>query len=236
MSQVLAYDSSTQVRERVPSETHSPLDESGEMLERMLMIIRGGVVKEISLPTRFNFTAPDEFSGRFFTIRDTVSEVTAAQEESQDMEGSSAQERPQVRIDKEIESLFRAAEKEVFEDGMENVFSEELTLFVNRYGNVSLDIMESLLFSSKADVEVVAQALRSLGEMHHPPSRDLRRSLIEKGLRQSSPWVRDGAVLGLAWLDDPAAIPSLTKAVQQEQIDELRRDMGKVLSQLERTR
>jgi len=151
-------------------------------------------------------------------------------------ESSTVQSEGQIRMDSYIKALFEAATQYVFQDGMDNEFSKELTRLVRQYGNAAIDVMAYLTLSEKVNVEVLSEALRSLGEIHHPQSRSYRLWLLGMGLRSSSYWVRDGASLGLASLDDPLAIPRLRQAIQQEQIKELRESMGKVLNQLERTR
>lgn len=54
-------------------------------------------------------------------------------------------------------------------------------------------------------------------------------------LRDPSPRVRDGAVLGFATLDDPRARPFLYEARDSENVDELRRLIEKVVEQLNAT-
>jgi HEAT repeat protein len=60
--------------------------------------------------------------------------------------------------------------------------------------------------------------------------------LLESSIFRSSARVRDGAALGLAFLDDPHAIPYLKRAIENEKYSELREDMQMVLAQLERSR
>lgn len=88
----------------------------------------------------------------------------------------------------------------------------------------------------KCEVEVVAEALRWLGHIEHASSYRFRFWLLEKSLSHSSVLVRDGAVLGLSFLDDPAAIPSLEQALDREPSAALRADMQQVLAQLQHTK
>jgi hypothetical protein len=57
--------------------------------------------------------------------------------------------------------------------------------------------------------------------------------LLERSLGSRSSRIRDGAVLGLAFLDDAAAIPYLRQVIDREPVKELRADMEQVLAQLE---
>jgi hypothetical protein len=151
-------------------------------------------------------------------------------------ESSTAQKRQPARVEESVQAAFRAAEDEVFEDGADSVFSEELSRLVRRYGAVSVSVVAHLLSSPRTNVEVAAQALRSLAEIKHSASHDQRLWLLETGLEHASSWVRDGAALGLASLDDPAAIRALEEAIEREEVEELRQDMEKVLAGLARDR
>ncbi len=139
-------------------------------------------------------------------------------------------------VSQSIVMLFEKARDEFFEDGMESVFSRKLVSLVQEYGNAAVEAIASLTFEGKANAEVAAEGLRWLGHMDHPSSYDSRRRLLEKSLFSSSARIRDGAALGLASLDDPAAIPNLGKAIEREPHAELREDLEQVLAQLEATR
>lgn len=81
--------------------------------------------------------------------------------------------------------------------------------------------------------EVGGEALRWLGRIDHAESYEYRRWLLERSLSLSSTRVRDGAILGLASMDDKHAIPYLKRAIEEEQCSELKADMESVLEQLE---
>ena len=129
----------------------------------------------------------------------------------------------------------RAAKEEEFEDGMENEFSRELRSLVTGYGNRAIEAMTHLIVYEKVNPEVASETLRSLGSLEDAESYRYRRWLLERALQCSSPVVRDGAALGLAFMDDPHAIEYLRRAVDLERCGELRNDMRLVLEQLENT-
>ena len=151
------------------------------------------------------------------------------------LENSTAQQERLEEIDQKIEALFEAAKEQVFEDGMESEFSKELVSLVKKYGNAAMKVIADLIIYEKINAEVASEALRWLGRMDHPASYSYRLWLLERSLRCSSARVRDGAVLGLASLDDPHAITHLKEAIQREECNELREDMEQVLAQLEST-
>jgi hypothetical protein len=132
--------------------------------------------------------------------------------------------------------LFRSAQEEVFEDGIQSEFERQLALLVENEGTFAADAVARLISSVDVNGEVSSMALRALGEMSHPASRGWRLHLLEQSLRSSSYWVRDGATLGLAWMDDPTALPYLLKAAEQESIGALRQNMEAVIAQLRETR
>ncbi len=144
------------------------------------------------------------------------------------------QDRPQT-IDQEIEGLFQAAKEEAFEDGVETYFSRRLVSLVKKYGDSAMELVSYLIDYEKVNPEVAAEALRWLGSMDHPATYQYRLWLAERSLRCSSSRVRDGAILALAYLDDPHAISPLKQAIERENIEELREDMSQILASLNRS-
>jgi hypothetical protein len=96
--------------------------------------------------------------------------------------------------------------------------------------------LSHLILAKDIDEEVASEALRWLGRMEDTKSYSKRLWLLERGLASPSPIIRDGAALGLASLDDRHAIPYLRLAVEREELDELRFNLGQVLDQLEDAR
>jgi hypothetical protein len=90
-----------------------------------------------------------------------------------------------------------------------------------------------MILDRKIPPEVASEALVWLARIKDTESYESRRLLLIKALLSPSSQVRDGASLGLALLNDRAAIPWARLAVQWERNNELKNDMSKVLSQLE---
>ena len=152
------------------------------------------------------------------------------------LEHSTALQETPVELSRKIAVLFEAAKDQHFEDGMESEFSRELTTLIAAYGNMTVQELAYLVLSEKVNAEVASEALRWLGNMPHGASCHFRLWLLERSLLCSSPMVRDGAILGLASLDDPRAIPYIKRAIEPEQCEALRKNMEQVLVQLERGR
>ena len=223
------------------SETQVSLDVSLLFYQYVLMTDYRGAQQKAFRVMPSAFTSPQESSGwsGHITERTEVEDPSATKvsQPTYESAGSSiTEEKRAVGIGKYTEALFRSAREERFEDGTRSEFSRELTILVTEYGVAVVEAVTELIMSERVNGEVACEALRSLGEMHHPPSYSHRLKLLERSLRCSSPWVRDGGALGLAWLDDPVAIPHLREAVERENIDELRQDIRQVLTQLEATR
>jgi len=117
---------------------------------------------------------------------------------------------------------------EIFEDGIESEFSRGLVGLIKKYGNDALAELAYFIVYEKVSAEVAGEALRWLGLLEHPLSYHWRLWLLERSLRSSSARIRDCAVLGLAFLDDPHAIPYLRRAVDGEPVKELRADMNQL--------
>lgn len=131
-----------------------------------------------------------------------------------------------------FEAAFQRARHELFEDGMDSEFTSELESLVNTTGLQSRDILTRLLESDHLSPYVWAEAMRWIGRTENVLSRESRLWLLLKGLSSSFPSVRDGAILGLASLDDASAIPYMARAVTTEPFDEIRRSIEQVLLQL----
>ena len=145
-------------------------------------------------------------------------------------------EPPAEHIRAKVQGLFSRARGESFVDGMDSVFSRGLKHFINRFNSKALDEIALLIINEVADPEVAGEALRWIGLLEDPRTRKYRLWLLCKALNSSSVRVRDGALLGISFMDDPMAAGDLRAAMNRERISELRYEMGRVLEQLEAQR
>ncbi len=152
---------------------------------------------------------------------------------SWNVESSTARRVGSELLVKQAGSIFTSAKEEIFEDGMESDFSVSLTEFIVSYGRSAMETIIPIILSEHTNTEVVSETLRVIGRINHETTYRDRLWLLERGLYSSSARVRDGAILGLAFLNDPLAIAPLKSAIEREQISELRHDMEQVLTQLE---
>lgn len=136
-------------------------------------------------------------------------------------------------VQEQVDALLVLANEEHFEDGMESEFSKKLTRVIKKYGNDAVNVLTNFILSETVSPETAAEALRWIGYLDHPPTYNKRLWLLEKSLSCRSPIIRDGAILGLSYLDDPHAIPFIENAIRHEQREELQKDMLQVLNQLQ---
>ena len=141
------------------------------------------------------------------------------------------EERP-AGIRQRIARLCDAAKGEHFEDGMESRFSEGLVGVIDEYGDGAVESLAGLLLPGEIGDDVASEALRWLGLMERGPSYAKRRWLLERCLSCDSAKVRDGAALGLSFLDDPHAMPHLEEAAAREPREWLRERIEQVIDQL----
>ncbi len=134
-----------------------------------------------------------------------------------------------------IREIFRRSRAEFFEDGMHSAFSRALLATLAKHGREAFRAVAVYLYSGDADAEVVAEALRWLADFNDVTTLHERWAILQRCLRDQSPRVRDGAILGFAALDDPRARPVLEAAKTAEPLNELRRTIDQVIAQLNAT-
>jgi HEAT repeat protein len=130
------------------------------------------------------------------------------------------------------ETLFASGKSQEFEDGYESQFSKDLVSFVTKESNEAIVVIEHLVDQQRVNPQVVSEALRWVGRIRDPGTYAARLRLLENCLENSSAAIRDGAILGLANMDDPRSAKSIRNAIQRENFSELREDMEQVLEQL----
>jgi len=144
-------------------------------------------------------------------------------------------ERPKTDDDtpyRSVQAAFGSAKDEFLEDGTESQFAREIKVLIAKHRRSALEAISHLILFTKTGHHVANEALSTLGTVSEPTTYEYRRWLLEQSLGAPSAVVRDGAVIGLAWLDDPHAVPYVQRAVQGEQVAPLRRSMERLLEQL----
>lgn len=133
----------------------------------------------------------------------------------------------------ELQNFFREAEEEVFSDGVESAFARRLLALLNAHGTAAMNQVILLAEEEAIAPEVLAEALRWFGHMGDGVAAVHRRWLLEHALQHPSIQVRDGAILGLSFLEDPRVVPALEAALSREPHDTLRADIQQVIADLQ---
>ena len=136
-------------------------------------------------------------------------------------------------VKNEIERLFSLATFIDLEPGMSNSFSEGLEYIVEQQGNQALDAIKRIILDEETASSIALEALKYVGNMDSPRWHEERRLMLEECLLNSrSAWVKDGAGLGLSFLDNPRSIPAIERAITKESSKALKEDLKLVLNQL----
>ena len=134
-----------------------------------------------------------------------------------------------------FDKLVNESVDEVFSDGMDTAFSQRLNMAVEACGHAAVHAIDRLLRSDRADVEVVGEFLRQMGSVEDPWTHHSRLDILINNIQSPDPRIRDAASLGLAALDDPAAIGAICSALERESSPQLRRNLKLVKDQLQST-
>jgi len=133
-----------------------------------------------------------------------------------------------------VKEIFEQGASEFFEDGMYSHFSHSLIAILT-HGRAALKAIAEYILSGNVNADVVSEALRWLSDFDDPATLPQRWAILQRALKDHSPRVRDGAILGFAAIDDPRARSLLLEAQNSEAVPELRRLIQQVIEQLNTT-
>ena len=166
----------------------------------------------------------------------SVADLSRRRRDDVTAESSTAGVEVDPRLFEEIRELFEQGGSEFFTDGMHGTFSRTLLKTLAQHGQAAFRAIADYLFSGNAKPDVVSETLRWLADFNDASTLTQRWAILQRTLKDRSPRVRDGAILGFAALDDSRARPLLLEARNLEQIAELRALIDQVVAQLERAR
>jgi hypothetical protein len=133
-----------------------------------------------------------------------------------------------------LNSILKDVSDEIIEAGMNNTITLKLPELVAQHYRSVLPAIAALANGNHVSAAVTAELLKEVGKVHDAMSHFDRRWLLEHSLWSPNPAARDGAGVGLAWLQDAAAAPSLRAAAAKETIPQLKNDLEEVLRLLTR--
>lgn len=134
-----------------------------------------------------------------------------------------------------LHELFLSANNEVFEDGMTSRFSDELRRIVREHGITAVKQIGAAIRAEDTSVKVAEEALRQVGYTNDEKTHNVRLSLLKISLESHNIRIRDAASIGVEAMEDPAAIPALKRAIENEQAGWLRQYQEDVMNQLLKT-
>lgn len=135
-------------------------------------------------------------------------------------------------LTQKLQWLFSEAQDETFADGMESNLSRGLQILLADYGEMAMNQIILLEEQEQITAEVLSETLRCLGNIDNNVAYSRRRWFLEYALQHPSIQVRDGAILGLSFLEDPRVVPALEAALCREHHDTLRADLQQVIGDL----
>lgn len=124
---------------------------------------------------------------------------------------------------------------ENFADGMESGLSRKLHSLIQAHGGEAVEAFGALIKNGRADVESAEEILRQIGYSEHAPTHDARLELLSGFLFSPSARIRDAASIGVAGMDDPAALNAVETALANEPTEFIRYSLALVLEQLRET-
>ena len=169
-----------------------------------------------------------EFSDAFeLPFADIADEFTSFNNSVFDV-GTSNQE-----VEEHLGRLCSVAHEEQFEVGIESRFSGGLQRLCAYDPVAALQSLKVRLIDNDASSVVLAEILWWASRQEAGAIRNLVVDLLSTGLQHASPLVRDAAALSLACLEESAAIVHLRRALEKENVPELRKDLEDLIRSLE---
>ena len=126
---------------------------------------------------------------------------------------------------------FRRAANQVFEPGIESELSKDISRAFASNGLGTLAAVRELLQSREVSEEVIAETLVALGRIESRAAHNARIALFMSCLREGSYLVRDGALLGLAFMNDPKIVPEIAELAKKESDPVFKSDLDQLIRQ-----
>lgn len=115
-----------------------------------------------------------------------------------------------------INRLFDHASPEAWDADAQSSFASGVEFMVMSYGASAAEAIAARLLRRGDSEDIIAAALTALGRADDSRSHGTRRQVLENFLSDQSLVVKDGAVQGLEWIDDPQSIPVIEAAIANE--------------------
>ena len=137
-------------------------------------------------------------------------------------------------LEETIDRLLDLAVDEGFVDGMKNRMSRSLSLFVSEHPVDGVQQLVARLNSERMNQGVAADIVRALGQIRDSRSFYDRVYIAECLLYSRSTVARDVGAVALEDLGNPSSKHALQRAIEVEEVPELKTDMEASLQELMR--
>jgi len=173
-----------------------------------------GMYSGYSGPELYGWTFDDQLPPCFSEVTNSPDSSTAPYRQSLFILGAAtpyvapsvgnARQLPQTVL-----QLFLAAATESFEAGMNSGLSVGIEKLLMSFGPAAIAAMTEPIRAGLPCEDVAAEALRTIGRVHQQATRMERLALLLQMLEHRSYFLRDAALTGLAYANDPSVIPHL---------------------------
>lgn len=127
---------------------------------------------------------------------------------------------------------FSSYKEDIFESGMNAEIKNDLIRFLSINVENSLNTLKNIILKGSLDATILNEILIQIGRINDEESLSERLNLLKYFLFHSSLSIRDGAFLGISYMNDEKAIPSLLIARNRESNKYLREDISDLMEEL----
>lgn len=140
-----------------------------------------------------------------------------------------AQENDLVELD--IRNLLDSLEDEEFETEIDN-YTVNFANIIQSRGRSVIGIINKLIDRSEISDNLMYKMLQLIGRLTDETTYSDRFMLLLRCLEDKGAVIRDGAVIGLSFMDDKDALPYLAKAFSKEIVPTLKRNIEVAMDEL----
>ena len=139
------------------------------------------------------------------------------------------------RINIALENLFASLENEGFDTDPGYYLTNGLQDLFEKNGKRVVSIVSRLItqYNSNHEYHTACEILKAMGRTTDEKTKADRFTLLTNALESEVPIIRDGAILGLSFMDDKAAISILRVLLEGETIPVLRENIKVAIKDLE---
>lgn len=120
-----------------------------------------------------------------------------------------------------------------FESGMNNEIRNDLIGFISQDAKSSLIVLRNIIIEESLNDLILNEILIQIGRINDDELKQERLKLLERFLFHNSITVRDGALIGISYINDKRAIPSLQTAFVCESNEYLKKDILCLMEELD---